>query len=171
VTALSVAVVENSQLVFQRTLGLVDVKSGKPAGGETVFRAASLSKPVFAYLVMKMVDEGVIEIDRPLYEYLDRSLYEYPAYSSLRDDPRYELLTAELVLSHQSGFPNRRRIRPDGPISFRFKPGEQFGYSGEGCRLLQFVTEETNGRKLNELAPYCRLCFLGSRHDAAGAHE
>jgi len=152
ITALSVAVIDDGRKVFSRAMGVVGPKTRCPVDERTVFRAASLGKPVFAYLVMRLVDEGLLDLDAPVVRYLPKRLSAYPAYASLRDDARYERLTARLLLSHQSGFPNWRRIRPDGPISFDATPGERFGYSGEGYRLLQFVVETITGRDLASLA-------------------
>jgi len=131
-TALSVAVIQGPQVVFQRSMGIVDKKTKGAVDEQTVFRTASLSKPVFAYLVMKLTEEGVPELDKPLYQYLKRPLYEYPEYSGLKNDDRYKLLTARILLSHQSGFPNWRRVRSGGRLNFEFTPGEKFRYSGEG---------------------------------------
>lgn len=150
VTALSVAVLDQGRTVFARTLG--SLSAGAPADARTVFRAASLTKPVFAYLVMKLVDEGVLGLDTPLCRYLDKPLHEYPAYASLRGDARVERMTARLLLSHQGGLPNWRRVRPDGPIRFHSDPGDRFAYSGEGYCLLQFVIEQVTGRGLATLA-------------------
>jgi CubicO group peptidase (beta-lactamase class C family) len=152
ITALSVGVIDDGQTVFARTIGIVDRKTRRPADERTVFRAASLSKPVFAYLVMRLVDEGVLNLDTPVVRYLPKPLPAYPAYASLRQDPRYQRLTARLLLSHQSGFPNWRRVRPSGPIWFDADPGKHFGYSGEGYRLLQFAVETATGRELSTLA-------------------
>ena len=152
VTALSVAVVDGADTVYKRTLGVVDARSRRPADESTVFRAASLSKPVFAYLVLKFVDEGVLDLDTPVHRYLPKPLHAYPAYASFREDPRNEQLTARLLLSHQGGLPNWRRDRPDGPIAFGSAPGTRFGYSGEGYALLQLVIETVTGRNLAALA-------------------
>jgi CubicO group peptidase (beta-lactamase class C family) len=152
ITALSAAVISDGQMVFARTMGVVDRKTRRPADRRTVFRAASLSKPVFAYLVMRLVDEGILDLDTPVVRYLPKPLGTYPAYASLRDDARCNRLTARLLLSHQSGLPNWRRVRPDGPISFGASPGGQFGYSGEGYRLLQTVIEAATGQDLSTLA-------------------
>ncbi len=145
VTALSVAIVQGSDIVFQRSMGIVDKKANKPVDAQTVFRTASLSKPVFAYLVMKLVDEGLLDVDKPLYQYLERPLYEYPDYEDLKDDKRYKLLTTRIVLSHQSGFPNWRFINRDKRLDIKFTPGKMFKYSGEGYKLLQFILEELTG--------------------------
>ena len=151
VTALSVAVIQGSQVVFHRSMGIVDKKTKRRVDERTVFRTASLSKPVFAFLVMKLVEEGVLELDIPLYRYLKLPLNKYPEYSGPKDD-RYKLLTARILLSHQSGFPNWRRVRPGGSLNFEFTPGEKFKYSGEGYRLLQFFLEMITGKGLNQLS-------------------
>ncbi len=151
-TALSVAVVQGSHVIFHRSLGIVDKETNRPVDERTVFRTASLSKPVFAYLVMKLADEGLLNVNKPLYQYLDRPLYEYPDYKDLKGDARYKLLTARLLLSHQSGFPNWRRINRNRRLDFKFTPGKMFKYSGEGYRLLQFILEEMTGKGLNRLA-------------------
>lgn len=147
-TALSAAVVQGSHVVFQQTAGIVDEKRKKPVDERTVFRTASLSKPVFAYLVMKFVDEGILDLDKPLYQYLKHPIYEYTNYMDLKGDERYKLLTAKILLSHTSGLPNWRRRRLD----FKFTPGEMFKYSGEGYYLLQFILENLTGKDMNQLA-------------------
>ena len=151
-TALSVAVVQGSHVVFHQSMGIVDKKTNKPVEEQTVFRTASLSKPVFAYLAMKLLDEGLLDVDKPLHQYLERPLYEYPDYADLKDDGRYKLLTARILLSHQSGFPNWRIMNPDRRLDFKFTPGKMFKYSGEGYRLLQFILKEMTGKDLNRLA-------------------
>jgi CubicO group peptidase (beta-lactamase class C family) len=151
-TALSVAVVQGSDVVFQQSMGIVDNKTDKHVDEQTVFRTASLSKPVFAYLVMKLVDKGLLDVDKPVHQYLERPLYEYADYADLKDDERYKLLTARILLSHQSGFPNWRIINRDRRLDFKFTPGKMFKYSGEGYRLLQFILEEMTGKDFNRLA-------------------
>jgi len=151
-TALSVAVIQGSDIVFQRSMGIIDKKTNKLVNEQTVFRTASLSKPVFAYLVMTLADEGLLDVDKPLHQYLERPLYEYPDYEDLKDDDRYKSLTARILLSHQSGFPNWRAMNPDRRLDFKFTPGKMFKYSGEGYRLLQFILEEMTGKDLNSLA-------------------
>lgn len=151
-TALSVAIVQGSDVVFQRSMGIVDKKTDKLVDEKTVFRTASLSKPVFAYLAMTLVDEGLLDVDKPLHLYLERPLYEYPDYEDLKDDQRYQSLTARILLSHQSGFPNWRAMNPDRRLDFKFTPGKMFKYSGEGYRLLQFILEKITGKDLDQLS-------------------
>lgn len=87
-----------------------------------------------------------------MYQYLDRPLYEYPDYRDLKADKRYELITARIVLSHTTGFPNWRMMNPEGRLDIKFMPGEKFKYSGEGYKFLQLILEEMSGKSLNQLA-------------------
>ncbi|OOG72308.1 serine hydrolase [Algoriphagus sp. A40] len=111
-----------------------------PVNQETVFSAASLSKPIFAYLIMQLVDEGLINLETPLSEY-----YKYP---DIQDEPNHQFVTAKMVLSHTSGLPNWR----SGKLKFKYDPGERFSYSGEGYVWLQRVVEHLKEKSLEELA-------------------
>jgi CubicO group peptidase (beta-lactamase class C family) len=101
---------------------------------------------------MRLVDEGLLDVDKPLHQYLERPLHEYPDYKDLKDDDRYQSLTARILLSHQSGFPNWRAMNPDRRLDFKFTPGKMFNYSGEGYRLLQLILEEMTGKSLDQLS-------------------
>lgn len=153
----AVAVATEGGPIFVRTLGTRFGAQGDPADDDTVFRAASLSKPVFAYLVLKLVKDRHLELDRPLYTYLPKRLAQYPEYADLAGDRRYEAITTRLVLTHQTGFPNWRWQSPDRKLHFLFDPGTKFSYSGEGYKYLQFVVEQMTGSDLQALAE--RLVF------------
>jgi CubicO group peptidase (beta-lactamase class C family) len=103
----------------------------------TVFEAASLTKPVFAYAVLKLVDNGKLDLDTPLVKYL-RGRYD------VGDDPRLDQITARHVLSHTTGFPNWRP-RGDKNLKMYFTPGDRFSYSGEGFVYLSKVVEQITG--------------------------
>jgi len=133
VPGLAMAVVDHGQVVWTGRFG--NVKDP-----ETVFEAASLSKPVFAYLVLRLVDRGQFDLDRPLAE-----LLEYPR---AEGDPRYRRITGRMVLSHGTGFPNWGGER----LTLAFDPGTAYGYSGEGFVYLQKVVEHVTGRPLEQLA-------------------
>jgi D-alanyl-D-alanine-carboxypeptidase/D-alanyl-D-alanine-endopeptidase len=152
IPTLSVAVVQDDRVVFNCILGVVDRKTRKPADSRTVLRAASLSKPVFSYLVMRLADEGVLGLDQPLTDFIDPPFTSYQEYASIKDDARHRKLTAAILLSHSAGFPNWRRPRWTGPLAVQFDPGENFSYSGEGYYLLQFLLEKKTGRGLAALA-------------------
>jgi len=152
VSGLSVAIINGSQVVYVNGFGVKSKETGEPVDEETIFAAASFSKTVFAYLVMLLVEEGVINLDKPLYEYLVKPLPEYPRYADLDGDNRYKKITARIVLCHTTGFPNWRFLTPDGKLVIQWTPGERFGYSGEGIDLLQMVVVEVTGKGLEELA-------------------
>jgi CubicO group peptidase (beta-lactamase class C family) len=151
VTAASVAVVGPAGLAYTRTIG-ARIGGAGPADDRTVFRAASLGKAVFAYLVFTLVNDGRLDLDKSLHEYLQKPLPEYPDYADLAGDTRYRTITARLALSHRTGFPNWRWQMKDRKLRILFNPGEKFLYSGEGYRYLQFVVERITGKDLEALA-------------------
>lgn len=141
IPGMSIAVVRNGRLAWHSTFGVKSTQSARPVDDNTVFEAASLSKPVFAYAVLKLVEQGKLGLDVPLTTYLPQPYLE--------NDPRLEKITARLVLSHRTGFPN---WRGDGnPLSIHFTPGERFSYSGEGFVYLQRAVEQIEGKPLNDV--------------------
>jgi len=139
VPGLSIALARNGELVWHRGFGVKSVKTNEPVNDDTVFEAASLSKPVFAYAVLKLVDAGKFDLDKPLNQYL-------PGDYDVGDDPRLGQITARRVLSHTTGFPNWR----SGALKIHFTPGERFSYSGEGFVYLSKVIEHVTGEKFND---------------------
>jgi len=152
VSAASVALVGAAGPLYTRAVGTRVLAGAAPADVGTFFRAASLSKAVFAWIVFTLVGDGRLDLDRPLYEYLPRHLPDYPDYADLAGDTRYRAITARLALSHRTGFPNWRWQTKDRKLRILFNPGEKFLYSGEGYRYLQFVVEQIAGRDLEALA-------------------
>ncbi|MCF7220725.1 serine hydrolase domain-containing protein [Marilutibacter chinensis] len=130
VPGLSMAVIRDGAIVYRGAFGVTNLETGEPITERTLFEAASLSKPVFAYFTMLQVDKGLLDLDRPLHEYLP--------HESLVPDPRHELLTARMVLAHASGLPNWRS-ETGGELKLLFEPGTRFGYSGEAYEYLKSV--------------------------------
>jgi CubicO group peptidase (beta-lactamase class C family) len=152
VPGVSFAVLEEGKVAWVLSFGVRSTESNEPADVDTVFAAASFSKPVFAYLVMLLTEDGTLELDRPLEEYLGQPLGELPRYADLAGVDLTGAITARHVLSHSVGFPNSRLLTDDGKLRFLFEPGTRFSYSGEGIALLQQVVEAVTGRGLEELA-------------------
>jgi CubicO group peptidase (beta-lactamase class C family) len=152
VPGLSCAILNDGRVVYQKGFGYKDKGAGTANDEETIFAAASFSKTAFAYLVVLLAQEGIVDLDRPLHEYLPKPLPEYPAYADLAGDARWKEITARIVLSHSTGFPNWRFLTPDGKLKFLFSPGTRYGYSGEGIALLQMVVTEITGENLQVLA-------------------
>ena len=155
VTGLSIALIRDAKIYWARGFGFKDASTKAPVDLSTMFQAASLSKPVFAYAVLKMAERGEINLDTPLSKYL-------PAY--IENDERLNLITARRVLSHTTGFPN---WRPDGKgLAIMFTPGERFSYSGEGFVYLQRVVERLTGQPLNDVMRKEVFAPLGMRDSA-----
>ncbi len=150
---IALAVIERGRPVFVRSYGVRNA-AGEPLERNTIMYGASLTKSVFAYTVMQLVDEGKLDLDRPLATYLAKPLPDYgnlDAYGNwgdLADDDRWRQLTARMVLTHSTGFANFSFVEPDGKLRFHFDPGSRYGYSGEGMMLLQFAIEKGLGLDL-----------------------
>ena len=137
VPALAMALIREGKLVWRHSFGVKNAETKAPVTDSSVFEAASLSKPVFAYAVLKLVDRGQFDLDKPLNQYL-------PGNYDVGDDPRLNQITARRVLSHTTGFPNWRP-RDNPVLKIFFTPGEKFSYSGEGFVYLAKVVEHITG--------------------------
>lgn len=141
---LSVAIINDAEIVYHNTFGVSNLKTKAPVTKESIFEAASLSKPLFAYFIMKQVEKGILNLDKPLYEYLP--------YPDIAYDERYKLITARMVLSHTTGFPNwRKDDNKDDKLYIKFTPGTEFNYYGEGYQYLAAVIAKLNGTDTNGL--------------------
>jgi CubicO group peptidase (beta-lactamase class C family) len=140
VPGVEIAVIRNGKTTWIHAFGVKDSKTAQPVTPDTTFEAASLGKPVFAYAVLKLVEQGQLGLDVPLTTYLAKPY--------IADDTRLAKITARLILSHRSGFPNWRG--DDGLLHIYFTPGDRFSYSGEGYVYLQRVVEQITGKPLNE---------------------
>ena len=124
VPGLSIALIRNAGIAWR-----------KGFDESTMFEAASMSKPPFAYAVMKLCEKGVLNLDTPLTKYTPERF--------LQGDSRVELITARHCLSHTSGFQNWRSEKE--PLSIHFNPGEKFMYSGEAYSYLESVVAHVKG--------------------------
>jgi CubicO group peptidase (beta-lactamase class C family) len=151
VTGVGIAIWNDGKIIYLKTYGFGDTEKHLPLTPDSVMTAASLTKPAFATMVMQLVHEHVIELDKPVYEYLPQPLTEYAAYKDLADDPRYKQITMRMLLDHTSGFPNWRRFTDDKKLRLYFPPGSRFAYSGEGIALAQMVVETVTKKSVTAL--------------------
>ncbi len=151
VEGVGIALFNEGKIAYLRAYGIRDKEKHLPLTEDSVMTAASFTKVAFAYMVMQLVDEGSLDLDRPVQEYLPKPLPEYPQYRDLADDSRYKRLTARILLSHTSGFPNWRAFEDDRKLKIHFEPGSRYAYSGEGIDLLQLVVETITKQPLQEL--------------------
>lgn len=148
ICGVAVAVIKN------RRLDRIDTATGcVPAltvHADSVFQAASLSKPVFAYAVLKLVAQGKLELDAPIVKYLPQGYRHqhnplHVAPNDLVTDPRLQAITVRMALNHTSGLPGWAF----GALSFESTPGTTFSYSGEGYMLLQRAVEAVTAQPLD----------------------
>jgi len=139
VPGLSIAVVRGGKTTWVHGFGIKEAQTNRLVTEDTVFEAASLSKPVFTYGVLKLVEQGRLGLDVPLTQYLPKPF--------VVGDERLAKITARIVLSHRTGFPNWPN---DDGVKIYFTPGERFSYSGEGYIYLQRVVEQITGKPLND---------------------
>lgn len=152
VPGLQIAVIRGGEIVWHQSVGVKNATNREPVTDETIFEAASLTKPVFAYYVMMLVNQNLLDLDKPLLGYLPRELVEEDLGHPLdREGFRrdwFEKITARHVLSHSSGMPHGER---DIAYPLFFEPGTKWKYSAEGYYLLQRVVETLKGDKLENL--------------------
>jgi CubicO group peptidase (beta-lactamase class C family) len=139
VQGVQIAVLGGGTTAWHASFGLANAATKAPVTDASVFEAASLSKPVFAYAVLTLVDAGLIDLDTPISTYL-------PGRYDVGDDARLDLITPRHVLTHQSGFPNWRA--GSDALKIHFTPGERFSYSGEGFVYLAAAVERITGQTL-----------------------
>lgn len=131
ITGLSLALINDGEVVLQHASGLADKAENTPVTITSIFEAASLSKPLFGFFVMQFVQAGQLDLDQPLYQYLP--------HPDLQHDSRYHKITARMVLSHTTGLPNWRTDEPDKGLHIAFEPDSAWRYSGEGYQYLAKV--------------------------------
>ena len=142
VPGVGIAVVEDGKLAWSRGFGVTNAETRAPVNDRTVFEDASLSKPVFAYLVMQLVDKGLIDLDRPL--------VQYRRMDYLATHPWINQITARDVLRHSTGLPNWRKSPATEKLVPMVQPGTRIDYSGEAIFWLQLAVEKITGQSLDE---------------------
>lgn len=150
---MAIAVIDEGRVVYVNAYGHRNA-AGEPLQTDTIMYGASLTKVAFAYMVMQLVEEGVIDLDTTIDHYLPQALPDYTSpevedsyarWSDLAGDERWRLLTPRILLTHSSGFANFGFLEPDGRLRIHFDPGTHYSYSGDGIILLQFVLEQGLG--------------------------
>ncbi len=138
----SIAIIENGKIAYSSNYGIKNLNTGEEVDDETVFEAASLSKPYFVYVVYKLVEEGRLDLDKPMYQYLENP--------SLEHDPRYKVITPRMILGHNSGLENWANYNHPDVLEIISEPGSKFVYSGEGYNYLSEVVAGILGESYDE---------------------
>ncbi|OBW40249.1 Esterase EstB [Chryseobacterium sp. MOF25P] len=142
IPTLGLGIIENGKLTEIKVYGKLNDKTS--ASYNSLFNVASLTKPVTAITVLRLVGLRKWNLDEPLDKYfIDPDIAK---------DPRHKKLTTRLILSHQTGFPNWRWVNNDKKLRFEFDPGTKYQYSGEGFEYLRKALENKFHKSLEELA-------------------
>jgi CubicO group peptidase (beta-lactamase class C family) len=155
VTGAQIAIVSRGKLVFNEAFGLRRVEPKLPMTVDTPTWAASITKAVFGTYLARLAAAGTFDLDLPVAQQLPKPLDAYDAYresaSELVKDPRWPRITPRMLMAHTGGLRNFAFLEPDQKIHLHFEPGTQFGYSGEGINLVQFVVEQKLGKAVSVL--------------------
>ncbi len=162
VPGLQIALIRDGRVVTEKGYGVTGGPDGATVDADTIFEAASLTKPVFAYAVMKMVDQGLVDLDRPVIEYLPREEVEQVLGHALDADgfraDWFKTITARHILSHSAGLPHGE----GGEVTpIFFEPGSDWKYSAEGYMFLQRAIERLAGEPLDAIIDASVLQPLG----------
>ncbi|MYB17913.1 MAG: beta-lactamase family protein [Holophagales bacterium] len=180
VPALSVAVVEDYRLHWARAWGVADESTGASADTDTLFQAASISKPVSAMAVLRAVQDGLFELDDDINSILRSWKLEEEDAELLAETP----VTPRMLLSMTagttvSGFPG---YKPDAelptvpevlgwkdeetpantdPVVVGWQPGTRYEYSGGGSTILQLALSDARAAPFEEILQETVLDPLG----------
>ena len=152
IPGLSIAIINDGEIAYHRAFGVSNTTTNQKLDENSIFSAASLTKSTTAFFVMRLSEKGIIDLDRPLYFYLPEE--------DLEIDQRYKNVSARMVLSHRTGFPNWRWFdKPPegleinrGDFFMISDPNSEFTYSGEAYAYLGRVIAHLNFVNMNELS-------------------
>ena len=149
---LAIGVVKDDQIVYAQGFGRTNIETNEPITTETIFHMASISKPFVATAIMQLVEQGKIDLNAPLIQYLP--------YFQLADD-RYKTITIQQMLCHMSGMPDvedyewekpqydegalERYVRSLTGHSLKSEPGEKYAYSNMAFEVLGNLIEQVSG--------------------------
>ncbi|MBX2828617.1 MAG: serine hydrolase [Flavobacteriaceae bacterium] len=152
IPGITVSLIKSGEVVYNLNRGVKNTISGEKVTDKTLYEGASTTKTLFAFIVLRLAERGIIDLDRPLLEYLPFPLIE--------KDERSKLITARIVLNHQTGLSNwpypSKFGGPGGwmngpDITLNFEPGTQFGYSGAAFNYLGRVVAHLTGKTVSQL--------------------
>ncbi|MEL6699558.1 MAG: serine hydrolase domain-containing protein [Bacteroidota bacterium] len=138
----ALSLIKDGQIVYSQTYGVTHSQTREPVTSQTLFEAGSITKLVASFAVMRLYEKGQIDLDKPLYTYLENEEI---------NDGRYQLMTARHVLCHQSGMSNWPKKDENGQFQLNFTPGTQYGYSGKAYEYLKLVLESITHQSIDTI--------------------
>lgn len=141
VPALGLGIIKNGKLTKVEVFGTLDKIETAPYN--TLFKVASLTKPIVAMVTLKLIDKGLLDLNEPLYNYwID---------PDIKNNLWYKKLSPEIILTHRTGFANWRYMNDSNKLVFQFEPGTKYQYSGEGFEYLRRALESKFDKSIEEL--------------------
>jgi CubicO group peptidase (beta-lactamase class C family) len=168
IPGMSIAVIKDGKIIWTEGFGIKNTKTGETVTKDTIFEAASLTKPFFAYMAMQLVESGELDLDKPLLEYMPREdlvkkYIGHPWNQEGFNRDWFRRITARLVLSHSSGLPHGE---PRKPLPILFEPGSRYKYSADGYQYLQKVIEHLKDEPLKDIMVKAALEPLGMKYSS-----
>lgn len=157
VPGLALAIVQGEEVIYAQGYGKRSIEDNAPVTPETLFRIGSTTKPMTGMAIMRLVEEGKIDLDRPIKTYFTAL--------KLSDETASEQVTLRMLLSHTAGLPTRYQPfgrREPGALEDRVReelpemplvapPGKVFSYSNPGIDLAGYIAERVSGKYYSEL--------------------
>lgn len=151
IPSIAIGYIEDGKLKQLRSFGVQ--KQGSPASVNSIYKVASLTKPIAALVALKLIEKGDLKLDEPIAKY-----YIDP---DIKNHSFLNKLTTRHVLSQQSGFPNWRYLTESNTLTFEFEPGTKFQYSGEGFEYLRKAIESKLKKPFEQIASEILFSPLG----------
>ncbi len=139
IPGLTLGIADRNGVAAVRTYGHADVKTGLPVAPQNLFEIGSITKSFVAITLLQLRDEGKVDLNRPIREYLPW----------LRIESSYAPITVHHLLTHTSGLPNPLSL-PAIPLWTAHAPGEHFHYCNMGYQILGLLIETLDKRPLRE---------------------
>lgn len=161
VAGVGIGIIRDGDLVWTGFYG--EQGPGKAANPQTVFNTASVAKTITAETMIALAAKGLIDLDEPIVAYV-----KHPDLSA---DPRYDILTPRLLLSHRAGLLNWAYEYEDNRLAFDHDPDTKFSYSGAGIQLAAEYAAAKTGRDFEDLAFEYVLAPLGIEEMSMGRRK
>lgn len=163
IVGLAVVIINDNKVVYNHAFGVKNTQTNAVLNDTTIMYAASFTKPVSAYIFLKLVEKGMFNLDTPVYKYLKKPIGQYEKWKDLATDSAFNQVTPRMLLSHSSGLPVLRFLY-NNKVNLIAPPGKKFYYSNEGMNLLGVIIEEQTGQKLEDVAKELVLAPLQMDH-------
>ncbi|MBD1877719.1 serine hydrolase domain-containing protein [Coleofasciculus sp. FACHB-T130] len=158
IPGLALSVVQNGEVIYARGFGVTSVEDGSiPVTPQTLFRIGSVTKPLTGTAVMRLVETGKLDLDRPIKDYID--------WFALSEEGAAERITLRMLMTHTSGLPtdaqNFGRRDPEGLEAYVrdqipkypiiAPPGKLYSYSNPGIMVVGYLAEVVSGKPFTQL--------------------